>query len=98
VSQEGSRTSSFLRLNYRFALKNMLHFSVDRNSIETVKESYLEDKFQYGSYKKSCWKTMLRRVVYGGMVRSIGVGNLYVSKRVAVGQLNHSGDFMYHIL
>jgi hypothetical protein len=41
---------------------------------------------------------MLMQVVYGGMARSIGVGNLYVSKRVAVGHLNHSSDFMYYIL
>jgi hypothetical protein len=40
---------SFLSSDYRPTLENDLHFSMDRNAIEIVKESYLEDKFHYSS-------------------------------------------------
>jgi hypothetical protein len=52
VSQEGAPTSSqglFLSPDYRLTLENELHFSMDRNTTEIVKESYLGDKFHYSS-------------------------------------------------
>ena len=44
---------SFLSPVYRLTLENELHFSMDRNIIEIVKESYLGDKFHYSSWKKN---------------------------------------------
>jgi len=40
---------SFLSSDYRPTLGNDLRFSMDRNTIEIVNESYLGDKFHYSS-------------------------------------------------